>query len=152
MASSLLEPKDADTLGEGMVMKARFLVTVLLTALLASTVAHAKSYVTNRPAYSDSELRKLIRTAHTPEQFNALADYFGQKQQEYLQKSADEQVELDRRLAAPVISPKSPTPVDTAKRLLEYYEEKADGYGRRAYAYRLEAQRASGATASLAAH
>ena len=132
-------------------MKGKFLVTVLVTASFASTFARA-SYETNRPTYSDSELRKLTRTAHTPEQFNALGDYYDQKQREYLRKAAAEQKELDRRLAAPVISPKSPTPVDTAKRLLDYYKEQADEYGRRAEEYRLEARRAGGMTSNVVAH
>lgn len=94
-------------------------------------------------------LKHLIHSAHSPEQFNALADYFDQKQNEYLQKSADEEVELNRRLAAPHLSPKYPTPADSARRLLGYYEAEAEEYGQRAEAYRLEAKRANGATSTL---
>lgn len=129
-------------------MKAKFLVTVLITGSLASTVAGAQSSLADKPTYSHSELKHLIHTAHSPEQFNALADYFSRKQAEYLQKSADEKVELDRRLAAPNLSPKYPTPVDTARRLLGYYEAKAEEYGHQADAYRLEANRASGTTSN----
>lgn len=133
-------------------MKAKFLVTVIITATLTSTVARSQSDLPNRPAYSDSELKELIHTAHTPEQFNALGDYFGQKQKEYLQKAADEQIELNRRLAAPILSPKSPTPVDTARSLLEYYEARAEEYGHRADEYRLKAKGANGTASDLVAH
>ena len=130
-------------------MKAKFLVTVLITASFASTIARAQSSLPDEPAYSHSELKRLIHTAHSPEQFNALADYFGRKQQEYVRKSAAEKIELNRRLAAPYLSPKYPTPVDTARRLLGYYEAKAEEYGHQADAYRLEAKRASGTTSTL---
>jgi hypothetical protein len=132
-------------------MKAEFLVTVLITASLASAVARAQSSLPDKPTYSDSGLRHMIHTAHSPEQFNALADYFGRKQKEYLQKSAAEQIELNRRIAARYVSPKYPTPVDSARALLGYYEAQAEEYGSRADAYRLEAKRACGATSTLPA-
>jgi|SRR5580658_7830 hypothetical protein len=132
-------------------MKAKFLVAVLITASLASTVARAQSGLPDKPTYSHSELRHLIHTAHSPEQFNALADYFDRKQKEYIQKSAAEKIELDRRLAAPTLSPKYPTPVDTARRLLGYYEATAEEYGHRADEYRLEAKRASAVNSTLEA-
>jgi hypothetical protein len=132
-------------------MKTNFLVKVLVAASLACVVARAQGTLPDRPAYSHSDLRQLIHSAHSPEQFNALADYFDQKQKEYMQKSADEKIELNRRIAAPYLSPKYPTPVDTARGLLGYYEAKAEGYGHRADAYRLEAKRASGTTSTLVA-
>lgn len=130
-------------------MKAKSLVTVLITASLAFTVARAQSDLPDKPAYPDSEIKDLIHTAHSPEQFSALADYFDRKQKEYMQKSANEKIVLNRRLAAPNLSPKYPTPVDAARRLLRYYEEKAEEYGHRADTYRLDAKRASGTTSTL---
>lgn len=130
-------------------MKSKFLAMVLVTASLASILARSQSGLAENPTHSHSELKYLIRTAHSPEQFNALADYFDGKQKEYMQKSADEKTELNRRLAATNLSPKYPTPVDTARRLLGYYEAKAEEYGHRADAYRLEARRANGTTSTL---
>lgn len=130
-------------------MKAKFLVRVLITASLVSAVACGQSSLPDKPTYPHSEVNHLMHTANSPEQFNALADYFGQKQKEYLQKSENEKIELNRRLAAPYLSPKYPTPVDTARALLEYYETKAEEYGHRADAYRSEAMHASGTTSTL---
>jgi hypothetical protein len=107
------------------------------------TIELGQGTVPGKPSCSRSELKRLIRTAHRPEEFNALADYFDGEREQYVQKARDEQIELDRRLAAPYVSPKYPTPVDSARALLQYYEAEAEEYGRRADGYRLRATETS---------
>jgi hypothetical protein len=58
---------------------------------IASTTRH----------YHRSELKRMIRTAHTPEDFEKLSVYFEAKEQEFRRKAEDEKKELDRRLAMP---------------------------------------------------
>jgi hypothetical protein len=58
---------------------------------IASTTRH----------YHRSELKRMIRTAHTPEDFEKLSVYFEAKEQEFRKKAEDEKKELDRRLAMP---------------------------------------------------
>src|ERR1700746_2609924 len=108
-----MSPRTQKHWAKDRLMKAKFLVAVLITASLASAVACAQRSLPEKPTYSHSELIHLIHTSHSQEQFKELSDYFDRKQQEYVQKSETERIELNRRLAAPCLSPKYPTPVDT---------------------------------------
>jgi hypothetical protein len=124
-------------------MKTNVLVAVLVAASFSSAPALAQLASPDAPVYSHSELKHLIHTARTSKEFNAVADYFDQKRDQYVHKASDEQIELNRRLAAPYLSPKYPTPVDTARGLLRYYQAKVEEYGRRADEYRSLAKQAS---------
>jgi hypothetical protein len=133
-------------------MKTRFLVTAILAISAVPNMAHAQTAPAANQIYSHSELMRLIRTAHTPDEFNALADYFDRKHEQNTQKAKDEQTELNRRLAAPYLSPKYPTPVDTARRRLQYYKAEAEEYEHRADTYRQKAKEMSGTTHSPDSH
>jgi len=89
----------------------------------------------SHPKYDRSELKQMVRTAHTSEDFERLATYFDDREQEFRKKAEDEKRELDRRLAMPYASPKYPTPADSARGLLQYYQLKADEFEQRATAY-----------------
>jgi hypothetical protein len=97
----------------------------------------------SHPTYDRSELKQMVRTAHTSEDFERLATYFEDKEQEFRKKAEDEKRELDRRLAMPYASPKYPTPADNARGLLQYYQLKADEFEQRARAYHLRATKVS---------
>ena len=72
-------------------------------------------------SYSQAELKRLVRDAHTPEQFRELAGYYGKEQQTYLQKAAEEKQEWVRRSQYVMASAaKYPRPVDSAHNLYEY--------------------------------
>lgn len=121
-------------------MKTNFLKEAILISSLLPILVHAQNAPSIRPAYSHSELKRLMRTAHTPEEFNALADYFDGKRQQFARKALDEKNELDYLLTRPYLVPKYPSPVDSARRLLQYYGMKAEECGRRADSFRLQAK------------
>jgi hypothetical protein len=85
---------------------------------------------------SSSQLKQMARDAHTPEQYNALAQSYDQLQKSYLAKAAEEKQEWDRRSQNAVsISAKYPRPVDSARNLYEYYAYKASEAGALAAKY-----------------
>jgi len=77
--------------------------------------------------YTQAQLKELALNAHAPEQYKALAGYYGQEQNRYAQLAAEEKTEWDRRSNQPMVSTqaKYPRPVDSARNLYEYYMYKA---------------------------
>ena len=116
---------------------------MIIFMIIGMNSALCQTIHTVYPRYSSSELKHMICCARTPDEFNTLASYFEGKEQEYHQKAQIEQVELDRRLAMPYVSPKYPTPIDSARNLYRYYCVMAEDFSRRANAYRLRAQNAN---------
>jgi hypothetical protein len=87
--------------------------------------------------YTQAELKQLVLTAHTPEQYNVLASYYENRQRSYLQLAAEEKQDMDRRSQfTSSISAKYPRPVDSARYLYEYYTLKASETGALAMKYR----------------
>jgi hypothetical protein len=95
------------------------------------------------PRYDHSELKQMVRSAHTSEEFERLAIYFDDKEQEFRKKAENQKRELDRCLAVPYTSSKYPTPADNARGLLQYYQLKAEEFAQRATAYHLRATNVS---------
>ena len=78
------------------------------------------------PHYTNSQLKQMMREAHTPEQYSALVAYYSSRRQEFLQKSAEEKLEWERRSQNIMsIAAKYPRPVDSARYLYEYYMQEA---------------------------
>ena len=81
--------------------------------------------------HTKAQLKRLALDAHAPDQYNALASYFGEQHDKYLQKAAEEKVEWERRSQSIVgIQAKYPRPVDSARNLYEYYMAEAADAGR----------------------
>ena len=90
----------------------------------------------NGAQYTQSQLKQLARDAHTPEQYSALAAYYGNQQKDYLQQAAEEKQEWIRRSQNIVsIAAKYPRPVDSARYLYEYYAYEAAQTGELAAKY-----------------
>jgi len=80
--------------------------------------------------YTQAQLKELARDAHAPEQYKSLANYYGERQKDYLQKAADEKKEWERRSQNVVgVLAKYPRPVDSARNLYEYYMTRASEAG-----------------------
>ena len=74
--------------------------------------------------------------AHAPEQYTALASYYGPAEANYLQKAAEEKQEWARRSQnITSVAAKYPRPVDSARNLYEYYMYKASEAGTLAAKY-----------------
>jgi hypothetical protein len=94
------------------------------------------------PKYSRSEIKRMIRDAKTPRDFERLADYFDYQSMEFDQK-ADQQVkELERLLALPFRARSYPTQVEITREFIKKYRLKADECDRQATAYHVQANSA----------
>jgi hypothetical protein len=76
--------------------------------------------------YSHAELQQMIRNAHSPQQYQALAAYFRSRQQVFEQQAQSEKLEWERR-SQNVTGPaaKYPRPVDSSKSRYEYFTYEA---------------------------
>ena len=83
-----------------------------------------------------AEAKQLIRSAHTADQYKALAGYYSAQQASYLRQAAEEEKEWQRRSQNIVsIAAKYPRPVDSAHYLYEYYAYEASETGKLAVKY-----------------
>jgi len=76
--------------------------------------------------YTKAQVKQLVRDAHSPDQYRALASYYGEQQTSYMKQAAEEKQEWVRRsqnIAG--VAAKYPRPVDSARNLYEYYMYKA---------------------------
>jgi len=98
----------------------------------SSAVADANS----SPHIGKSELRRMMREAHTPEQYRALATYFRAQQHHFEQEAQADKDEWIRR-SANVSGPsaKYPRPVDSSKNRYEYFSYEAQEMDRQAVHY-----------------
>jgi hypothetical protein len=76
--------------------------------------------------YTKAQLNQLVLSAHAPEQYTAIASYYGAQKANYLQQAAEEKKEWERRSQNIMsVAAKYPRPVDSARNLYEYYMYKA---------------------------
>jgi hypothetical protein len=80
--------------------------------------------------YTQAQLKQLALTAHAPEQYKALASYYGGQRENYLQQAAKarkEWVQLSQN--SPSAAAKYPRPADSARNYYEFYMHKASEAG-----------------------
>jgi hypothetical protein len=76
--------------------------------------------------HTQGQMKQLARNAHAPEAYKVLASYYGERQNNYLQKAAEAKAEWESRSQGVVShAAKYPTPADSAKNLYEYYMAEA---------------------------
>lgn len=74
-----------------------------------------------------AEVRRMVREAHTVDQYSALADYYATAGRMYKRKAAEEMhLWAERSAMINPLSEKWPRPVDSARNLHDYYEYKAN--------------------------
>jgi hypothetical protein len=126
-------------MGGNLDMNKKICSAVILSFALSGVVS---AQVTSSPAangaqYTNSQLKQMVRDAHTPEQYGALAAYYASRQSFYAKQAAEEQQEWVRRSQNIVsIAAKYPRPVDSARYLYEYYGLMARESGQLAGKYR----------------
>jgi hypothetical protein len=100
---------------------------VLAVALASGITCAAVSLPENGTHYTAAQVKRMVREAHTPDQYRALARYYEERQSEFSQKAAEQMEEWERR-SQNVTGPaaKFPRPVDVARNLYEYYAHEAD--------------------------
>ena len=76
--------------------------------------------------YTQAQVKQLARNAHAPEQYAALARYYGGQRENYLRQAAEAKKkwgQLSQNVTS--VAAKYPRPVDSARNLYEYYMFKA---------------------------
>jgi hypothetical protein len=83
----------------------------------------------NGTHYTQAQLKQLKNGAHTPEQYKALADYYLDRQNNFLRQAAEEKQEWIRRsqgvMSVMMVAAKYPRPVDSSRIRYEYLTYKA---------------------------
>lgn len=95
-----------------------------------------------------SEVKHMISTAHTPDDFQRLADYYDQRSAEFERKAEQQEKELDRLLALPFHARSYPTQVETTRNLISNYKTQASTSAGQAREYRGRAKTLAGAAPS----
>src|SRR5580692_10220004 len=111
--------------GRKEVMNPKLIATFILSIAFAGAAfaQGAGSSGQTDAHYTQAQVRQLALTAHSPEQYKALAGYYEQEENRYARLAADEKQEWDRRSSQPIVGTlaKYPRPVDSARNLYEYY-------------------------------
>ena len=97
----------------------------LAFAVAASAQDAASSAVTSA-YYTQAQLKHLVLSAHTQEQYTALASYFCTQRGNYLQKAEEKQkewVQLSQYVTS--AAAKYPRPADSVRNYYEFYMHKA---------------------------
>lgn len=104
-----------------------FATCILALAFAGAASAQSAASSTETGAhYSKAQVKQLALNAHAPEQYKALASYYGGQRGSYLQQAAKAKKDWERlnpnftNAAA-----KYPRPADSARNLYEYYMSKA---------------------------
>ncbi len=116
-------------------MRTRIQIACTLLAIaLTSGIANAAS--ANGTHYSRSELKTIVRNAHTSEQYRVLASYYRMRQQQFDNQAHDEIVWFARRsMNVSLPAAKYPTPLNSSKNRYEYFDYEAQKMGQQAAHY-----------------
>jgi hypothetical protein len=108
--------------------------TVFAALVLAVGIAHPE---TPAPANLDhAQLKEMMRSAHSAEQYQTLASYYRSKQHDFEQKAQAEKVEWDRRSQnAGGPAAKYPRPADSSRNRYEYFTYEAQQMNQQATHY-----------------
>jgi hypothetical protein len=99
---------------------------IAMLALAIPAIGAASAQPSTAVHYSQSEVRKMIRQAHTPQQYQTLAAYFKAEQQAYERQAQSEKAEWERRSQNVTgLAAKYPRPVDSSKNRYEYFTYEA---------------------------
>lgn len=104
-----------------------------------SLIASAETLSQPAKHYSRHDLKILIRTAHTPEQYRALSIYFHQQAEHFRLLAKGQEQEMRYALEHPG-GPKYPTAYDDARHLSLYYENRANEASQKANNYEQKLQ------------
>ncbi len=107
----------------------RTLIAACIVTLALTGVGNAQGATSSSQSgthFTKAQLKQMLRDAHTPEQYKALASYYDEQSKSYLQQAADEKKEWERRSQnVQGVAAKYPRPSDSARNLYEYYMYKA---------------------------
>ena len=111
----------------------RRMQVAIAIAVFALAVGNARAESSMNANYSQAEVKQMLRSANTPQQYRALAAYFRQRQQVFEQQAQSEKQEWDSLRQNTIgNSEKYPRPVDSARNRYEYLSAEADQMGQKA--------------------
>jgi hypothetical protein len=100
------------------------LASSLLACAAASPAIRAESASTQNLSHAD--LKHMVQSARTSEDYLTLASYFRWRQQQFEQQAQSEKVELDRRaMNSYLAAAKYPNPIASSRNRYEYFEYEA---------------------------
>ena len=121
----------------------KFPTLALLVSVMTIHLAGQASQV-----YSKSELKRMLSTAHTSDDFDRLAVYFDQRSEEFQLKAGQEENELNRLLALPYHARSYPNQVEQTRDLITRYKAQAKTSADQAKGYRERAKALAGTSPS----
>jgi hypothetical protein len=105
------------------------LFTLSVVSIVLAAAASAQEAVSPSGSHlhcTHSQLKQMIREAHTPGQYNALADYYTGLQREYLRKAEEERQEWVQRSKNVIwTGAKTPRPMDFSRDAYQRYMSEA---------------------------
>jgi len=113
-------------------MTKNLLATCILSMAFASVgvAQDAASSPAVNANYTRAQVKVLAHSAHSPEQYTALASYFGRQHDNYLKQALQEKKEwLQLSQGNTSMAAKYPRPADSARNLYAYYMSKASEAG-----------------------
>jgi hypothetical protein len=108
-------------------IRMRQIVQVLVFLAIAAGVARAEAPA--RPNYTRAQVQKMVRDAHTAEQYRELAEYYRSRQQSYEIRARAEKHEWVRRTFDVSAPSKYPSPEDSSRYRYEYFTYEAAKMG-----------------------
>jgi hypothetical protein len=113
------------------------LIPVAVTVALAfATIEVVQAKAADASHLNQTEVKQMIREAHSVAQYQTLASYFRARQQAFQQQAQSEKEEMDRRSQYTTgISQKYPRPVDSSRNRYQYFAYEADQMGQQAAHY-----------------
>jgi hypothetical protein len=93
-------------------------------------------------AYTRTDIKHLVKTARTPDEFERLADYLDRQAEEYAAKYEAEQRELDRLLALRYHARSYPTQVESTQNRIDHFKALSRQRSEQAELYRARAKAA----------
>ena len=114
----------------------RISAITLITVLSIASLSRGFADESTAPNYTKAELHKLVREAHSSEQYRVLGKYFRAQQAKYQQQAQEEKAEWERRnqnVTGPAA--KYPRPVDSSRNRYEYFTYEAGLMAQRASHY-----------------
>jgi len=104
----------------------RFIPLALAMTVAVATAGPILAQPSDHRTYTQSEIKQMIRDAHTAQQYHEIATYFEGRQQYFEQQAQSEKLEWERR-SQNVTGPaaKYPRPVDSSRNRYEYFSYEA---------------------------
>lgn len=109
----------------------KFRTVLLLTSIAVTTLAGHAS-----PVPSKSEVKRMVSSAHSPDDFERLAVYFDQRSEGFQEKALQQEIELHRLLALPYHARSYPTQVASTRDQIARYKAQATASAETAKEYR----------------